>query len=658
MLPLLALSSLRQAPPATWYGPATVTFHVEFAGDPYDPDVNDVRVQFLGEKAEKLERIAYYDGDGAYKAVLVAPTPGRYRPILFHNGQACQVQDDEGIVDVEQPLKHGFVRVDSVHPNRFRYDDGTPYYPMGFDLGWQNQGLLPMADQIAKMGKAGVNWSRIWASSWDGKNPWWPQNDPDANKNQLWAPALDKWQTLVDACDANGVAFQMVLFNHGSFSSTTDPNWPDHPWNAKNGGFLKDAADFFTDPEAKRRAKEWLRYAVARYAGSPSILAWELFNEVQWVDAVKANRWPDVVAWHKEMADYVRSIDPYRHLVTTSSVLEPADLWTAMDYRQPHVYTDAVLDAVADSRFPADKPAFYGEFGPNDLHTDLRRVVRDGIYGAMLANHAGTAMFWYWDEVEKQNLYSEFATAAKVIAASGIANQPEAHPLNVVVSTPGVADLALHPGGGWGPFAHPTLNLPQDANPATLGGVPSYFQSTSGGHKDIAAPLELRFQARQPGVVKISLGTVAKAGAHLVASVNGKAVVTKDFPAAAGDTPQSFVLEIPYKAGPTVVRLENTGGDWIQLGQIVVPGLAPEARALAVGHTSWMMLRLTAAPGASTPIKATVGGISLNPGAYKVTTFDLATGNSSTASLTVSNSTLKDLPLATPDAILVFTPTP
>lgn len=431
---LVVALALSLTPPArTWFGPATATFRVEFAGNPYDPAENDVRVRFTGPKGDPIERIAFYDeGEAAWKAVLVTPEAGRYQAKLFRNGSEKLEAAAEGLLEVDTPLKKGFLRVDPERSNRFRWDDGTPYVPLGFNLGWQNGDLLPMTEQIGKAAKAGVNWTRIWANAWDRKNPWWPQEDAQAPLTELWPPALAKWETLVEACEKDGIAFQMVLFHHGAFSSKVNPNWPDHPWNAAKGGFLKDAADFFTDAEANRRTKMWLRYAVARWAHSPSVMAWELFNEVEWVDARYAERWPDIERWHGEMADYIRSIDPYGHLVTTSSAMERKELWSKMDFFQPHLYSPTVFTTIYGAARAADKPLFYGEVGADDMaKANPRLVLRDGILGGLLGNQAGPGQFWYWDVVEKSNLYSEFEVAAKVIATSEWAEHPTARAITL-----------------------------------------------------------------------------------------------------------------------------------------------------------------------------------------------------------------------------------
>ncbi|AIE86757.1 hypothetical protein [Fimbriimonas ginsengisoli] len=638
--------------PAKWYGPVSATFNVEFDGNPYDPAENDVRVKFLPSKGEAIERLAYFDGHGAWKATLVAPIAGKYQATLYRNGRKSSEPAEEGVIEALEPLKEGFIHPDTAAKNRFRRDTGQPYYPLGFDLGWQNANFLPMTEQIAKMGKNGVNWTRIWSTSWDGRNPWWPQGDDFSPTNQLWVPALDKWQTLEDACDSNRVNFQFVLFNHGSFSSKVNPNWPDHPWNAKKGGFLKDAADFFTDAEAKRRTKMWLRYAVARYGASPHLMSWELFNEVEWVDARYANRWGDISAWHKEMAEYLRSIDPYHHMVTTSSAMDQPALWAAMDYVQPHTYPSSVLAAIYGADLPKDKPGFFGEFGSGDGAGDPHKVVRDGMYGAMLANQAGTGMFWYWDAVENSNLYPDFATAAKIVEASGLADHPTARKLDLAISTAGSADLTFAPGGGWEATKRTRLALPQEAGPAFVSGISSYLQGTN--HRDMfPQPLSLTFTAPKPGRLRLTTTGTSKGGAALKITINGKVEVNENFPPASEDGP-GRTFEAPYPAGPVTVEIANDGPDWVRVGSVTITGAGAQASAMGLGESDWLLLRFLRADGVSQPVTASVAGISLSDGDYDVTTFDVASGAEKTERKAVKGFKLVDWPISGPDQVLVF----
>ena len=95
-----------------------------------------------------------------------------------------------------------------------------------------------------------------------------------------------------------------------------------------------------------------LRYFVARYGYSTSIMAWELFNEVQFVDRIREkNDWDTVGKWHDEMAKYVRSIDTNHHLITTSSELDKP-IWNQTDYYQGHGYPASVAGMLAGTPNP------------------------------------------------------------------------------------------------------------------------------------------------------------------------------------------------------------------------------------------------------------------------------------------------------------------
>jgi len=650
MFGLLGAALLTSAPfePSKWYGPVTAVFKVQFNGNPFDPAENDVHCHFTGPHGVVEDRLAYFDPKlSAWASVLVTHEPGTYKAQLVRNGHTENIQPTLATLRADLPLAHGFIRANPDHANRFIWDDGTPETPIGFDLGWQTPGFLDITEQLAKMGANGANWSRIWACSWDGKNPWWPSDNKMIDG--LWQPALDRWTDIVKAGEQSGVSFQMVLFHHGEFSSKVDANWPDNPWNAKNGGFLKDAGNFFTDPEAKRRAKIWLRYAVARYGSSPAIFAWELFNEVQWVDARYEDRWADVEAWHKEMADYVRSIDVYHHPVTTSSELRPK-LIAPLDYVQPHTYPSDVFASVFGTVMPADKPGFYGEFGASDMdHADQIQTIRDGLYGGLLANHAAAGMFWYWDSLKTDRPYQEFATARKVVDFAHWAQHPSARPSTLKVQTAAKTTFDFIPGGGWEPSTQMTFQLPDGGDAVSRAKLSGYFQGMS--HQDMGkGPLTLNFTAPKDSAVTISFGNASDGGASIHVRLDGTEVDHRDIPGKDKSDP-TVKLDVP--AGSHKLEIENTGPDWVMLNRVSIENVAPAAQAYALAEPGWAMIRVAASREAELPVKATLESVPLTDGAYSLTTFDLETGKSSSSTVHLSNFTFS-ITTNTRDEILVL----
>src|SRR5207244_3222060 len=93
--------------------------------------------------------------------------------------------------------------------------------------------------------------------------------------------------------------------------------------------------------EMDRLYRNRLRYLVARCGASSHVLSWEFWNEV---DIVSPDAWneDEVRAWHARMAQYLRVLDPYHHLLTTSfsgpGGKASIDRLPELDYVQTHTY--------------------------------------------------------------------------------------------------------------------------------------------------------------------------------------------------------------------------------------------------------------------------------------------------------------------------------
>ncbi|AIE86883.1 hypothetical protein [Fimbriimonas ginsengisoli] len=620
-----------------WYGPVTVTEAVPFTGNPFDPDENEVDAEFTGPGGVKERRLAYFVGDGKFSSTLVAHRPGSYAVRFFRNGKFA-VKSSRPI-DLSKKVRHGFI---GLKGKRFQWSDGTPYFPIGYDYGWRQGPNLSVAQRMLALGRSGGNWSRIWTCHWDNKNPFFPaERGAPVPSRQLRQEPLRIWDDIVNASERAGVDFQFVLFHHGPYSTTTDSNWKEHPWNTANGGFLADPTDFFSDPEAKKRSKIWLRYAVARYAHSPAVMSWELFNEVQWVDAVKLHpeRVKDVAAWHAEMARYIRSLDPYHHLVTSSSS-ESLDshVFDDMDYMQPHTYPANVLASIGGYRFKG-KPGFFGEFGPpGGSAASYAKQVRDGIYGGILAGHAGAGMYWYWDQVDRRGLGPMFGAARKVIDESGLLNHSDAKPVDVWCETPRQSEAVLAAGLGWGKSSTSELNLPK-VGMRDLGGWSQYFQSLDGSNKGWAKPLVIHFDAKEPGKMVLNVGGVSSKGGTLQVWINDHEVLDQKFdPPVAGARPsQRTPISLDYPSGRVTVRIENHGGDWVRLDSTTIPAQAPTASAHGMSDGSWALIRVF---GTDTS-KVRLSGTGLRNGHYAVVVFDTVTGRTTRTTADVSRGTFE-----------------
>jgi hypothetical protein len=312
---------------------------------------------------------------------------------------------------------HGFLRVSPRDPRYLSYDDGTPYFAVGENLAWYDQrGTYAYDDWLDQLARQGATWIRLWMPSWAMGIEWSDTGLGDYTKR------LDRaWQLdyVLDAAAKRGIAVQLVLQNHGPFSTSINPQWDANPYNAANGGPLARPSQFFTDPVAQDLFRRRVRYIVARYGADTNLLAWELWNEADLTDG-----YDPVVSttWHRAMADYVRSIDPARHLVTSSFGIFVNDpqVWSGggLDFTQVHFYSrtsglvllpdlaDDVVDFARARLHDFARPTLVGELGvassgPEEtMQVDPDGIgVHDGLWAGAFSGAFGGAMPWWWDSV-------------------------------------------------------------------------------------------------------------------------------------------------------------------------------------------------------------------------------------------------------------------
>ena len=654
LLLVLAAQAARAEPAAEPAGRGTyplveASFTLRVDGNPFDFTQNDVRVDLATPDGRTLTRPAFFDGGDTWR-VRHAPTQaGRYavRRVTL-NGRPADVADLQTPgFDVAGTPGHGFLRLTDAG-RHFCFDDATPYYPIGYNLAWQYTGepkMPPLVESLRKMGAARVNWTRIWMNHWDAKNLDWieqpegrPGEFPQPEIGRLSLGVARKWDRLLRAAGEGGVYVQVVLQHHGQYSADVNPNWQINPWNRANGGWLERPADFFTDARARELTKQKYHYILARYGAMPGVMAWELFNEVQLTDAFKSDL-PAVVAWHAEMARFLRDHDSYRHLVTTSSDLDAEGLWPAMDYYQPHVYPPDVVTAIAslDAR-GLRRAYFYGEIGASadgDDPAEAGATVHKVLWASLMSRSAGAAQYWYWDLAEPGGALPQYAAAQKFLDAAQIRGRYDLGPLRVAADTGRRTDLTFGPGIGWGKSLTTRYVVRPDAVEG-VGGMSAYLQGDA--NRDLFPRADFAVDFPADGTFAVRFDQLSPAGARVAVAVDGeeRSVVTLDPPqgadaaGAAGPTPVRVGVELPLTAGPHEVTLRNTGRDWVRVGQISLSDYAPEVAVLAKGDAEVAVLwayRRTPAVQEALPLTAKLTVPGRAPGRYAVTWVDTATGD-------------------------------
>lgn len=333
---------------------------------------------------------------------------------------------------VEGPRK-GVAHVEPRGKRYFQLDDGSPLFLNGLCSCWHGQrGTFDYDDWLAAYEKAGINYIRIWM--------WHEAFGIEWNRGDIVHYRLDSaWRLdrVLAEAQRRGIYVMLCLDYHGIFEVKPDfwggnNFWPINPYNATNGGPCKVQNDFFTNDQARKLYQKRLRYIVARWSAFSNILAWEFFNEIDNEYAYLKHE--DVVAWHRDMGKYLRSIDPVQHMITSSFTggSEKPDLYALpeMDFAQYHSYNEnhpAEMVAEKTARFHAkyQKPFYVSEYGTDwrgwKPETDPHfRALHQAIWNGVFAGSAGTSMTWFWESIHANNLYSHFSVLSAFLKDTGV----------------------------------------------------------------------------------------------------------------------------------------------------------------------------------------------------------------------------------------------
>jgi Domain of unknown function (DUF5060) len=631
ILLLFALCTLTKISAQGTYPKIEASFNItSLATDPFDYTVTDVRVQILQPDNSTISLPAFFDGGTTWRVRHTPTVAGTYSISgVTLNGSPISVTGlTPSLWTVTGfPTSEGYVRVDSTNPQRFITSNGRRFFPVGENMAWSS----PSANALnifPKMGAAHETWSRVWMThfyegSGLGLNLDWPK--VNNTFGQLSLPNAQHWDAIVAAADQAGIHFQMTLQHHGQYSTTVDPNWSDNPYNTANGGFLSDPVNFFTDATARALTKRKLHYIVARWGYSPAIMAWELFNEVQFTDAGQTGQWGIIQAWHDEMAMFIKTNDLYQHLITTSSVLDEP-IWDETDYYTHHDYPSDLISGIRDAQdisgFQTVAPDFSSECG---IDFTPHVGISPPIWAGLMAGQSGDAMPWYWDTIDPNNDYFLIQAAADFVTKSGLADQNTLNKSSPQVTggTSGLLVFAL--GGGFNAASQATFTVGAGA-PDGAGTAPPYLQGNF--HRSFT-PNGYIFDVNYPqaGTFSVQVLTIAAAGAGLEIFIDGNLQTNISFPSIGSDTSTNFTASISVSTGAHTINITNPGQDWIQLGNISLNPYVPTLAAYAIGNSNfdatWIWNRNNIfATSASGAVAGTVQVAGLNPGTYSGTWWD------------------------------------
>jgi len=335
-----------------------------------------------------------------------------------------------------------------LNPNNFwtfRYDDGDLFRGIGENICWESRDsddskfFRTLQEEkrynydfmLKKLAANGGNFFRTWMIYWNLPVDWKTVKNNSRYQNTT-SPynesGMKRMDQLVQLCDSLGIHMMLALESHAGYLGS---GWELSNYNITNGGKAKTQYEFFTLPEAKKQYKNKLRLMVARYGYSPSIGAWEFFNEID--NAMYAgkpeDRIPDAVitAWHDEMSTFLKTIDPFKHMITTSIShrdVEGMNVLKNIDFNQKHIYknTDGIPATINEYTKKHNKPYVIGEAGyewdwnknfndfADEMDSDFKRELWYGLFNPTPI----LPMSWWWEFFENRGMMSYFNQVSKM----------------------------------------------------------------------------------------------------------------------------------------------------------------------------------------------------------------------------------------------------
>ena len=470
-----------------------LSFKMQSYDNPYDPDVIRVYADFVGPNHQSYRVEAFYFEGYSFKEENQIEKASRNRAadgwkIRFTPSAVGEWKftlhavDKKGSVNMDSFNRYAFSfhcrAVDSasgfITKANTRYLKRTivknarqqeqSFFPIGPNVAWYSSadfgkykkpyGIYDYEKYIDKL-SGNANYLRLWINRYQYLSIYGPEHAGtadgktvmyfDKSLNQKDSAELDY---IIQYAAQHGIAVMPCIFNYrnyvhedkvatGTASNPARPSdWKNNPFHTVLG--LDSHYQFFTDMKARRIEQNLLRYVVSRWGYATNIMAWELWNEVANMEEGKVmeqKTQQDIIDWHDDMAAYLRSIDPYQHLISTSigSIKKAEYLYSAifssLDFVQNHNYQSVqkmaskeqfsyVLynDTETARRLYGNKPFFMGEFAFGQSNPARQLVDKDpygidphnSLWSSSFSGSMGPASFWFWNYLDTRNLYGHF----------------------------------------------------------------------------------------------------------------------------------------------------------------------------------------------------------------------------------------------------------
>ncbi|MEP7284382.1 MAG: DUF5060 domain-containing protein [Chloroflexota bacterium] len=599
----------------------------------FDPAQLEVTVQFTAPDHRQIAVPAFWmqpyqqsctqdcavevlkpQGQPGWRVRFSPDKPGDWTYLVQERDSIAVRTTSNGKFTVTPSKRSGFIRIGKNH-HYFGYDNGTPYFAVGSNLGWSwsgASGTLGYQNWLKSLHTVGANYGRLYVDV-----PWFIGLDWKAPVGDYTNAQDDSWRldAILQTAEQQGIALQIVLVwsqgystyaglpvNAPSSPSRPDitADWANNPYNSAVGGPLNNPGAFFSTDAGRALFKRRLRYTVARWGYSTSIFAWEMIDQLD--RAITPS--PDAASdWLKDTVNYLHDLDPYKHPITAglrdstkTSLLDRA----VLDFKETRFYQRRPVEQAVDQVSgtlnvlnpligTADRPVMLNEFSLNpwfeptaDDPTGIH--VRETMWATALSGAAGSGASWWWDTyLFPQNISPMYAPLV-AFTQDVPWNTSALTPVNVSM----IGDAAAQYGpfsvsgynGTFGTGRAPdlTFRITPDGVIPPITAASSYLYGVTYGsqfiqpHKYIITP---------PVDTKLTVNVrrvSERGGAQLVINIDGK--TAGELTLSPNSEPAS--LTVPISAGEHNVVVDNTGPDFLQVDSLEIAQYITPLRTVAL----------------------------------------------------------------------------
>ena len=343
-----------------------------------------------------------------------------------------------------------------IHPSNNRYfadNSGNTFIPVGHNICWprweqDEETVFAQYEKFfSKMSLQGANYTRIWLSC--------PFFEPEESFGEFNDNKGRRARVVQQLARKNGIKIKFCLchFRHIQDNTVLFPgsvSFGQTAWHLINGGVGMTLGDYLILPEGRKDFLARVDFWKKHLADDDSVFAWELWNEMNCVDALHAI-WHQ---WTKDMLPELKKRFP-KQLVTQSvggydsyeKRISHEPIWQMPqnDIIQVHLYMhpdsppghirrkpmdELLADAIHMVNYSAnDRPLIFAETGvvsfkqhagPSDLYSldSQGSLLHDALFAPFFCGAAGPGQFWHWEQtyIDRYDLYWHYARFNHAIA--------------------------------------------------------------------------------------------------------------------------------------------------------------------------------------------------------------------------------------------------